>query len=335
MAERREIDPLVRERVVKSILGGSSPIQAAKIIGVDYSTVYRWVKAYEKSGKKALKSKKREGRPRIGDKDKLNKLMKAVKRPASKFGFKTDLWNCTRILQYCNKTLKLKVSRSTINRRLREANLSYKIPEKAFVEANVSLQKDWIENHVPKILQKTKEKRAILYFVDEASVSLSPMLGKTWGPIGKPSTVTVTGSRGSISAISAINKSGLLQFSIHKKKIASDQVIRFLKLLLNEHKRRHIVVVLDGASAHKSLKTKAFIESQRRLHVYYLPPYSPKFNPDEKVWAHLKHIEMAAHSATTKEELERVTRFSLSKIKKSKELVKGIFFRCHIASLMT
>ena len=112
-------------------------------------------------------------------------------------------------------------------------------------------------------------------------------------------------------------------------------IFGFLKLLLAEHKRRHIVIVLDNAPSHTSNKTKVFIAKQKRLHVHYLPPYSPQFNPDEKVWAYLKHIEMAAHNAKTKDDLERVTRSSLSKIQKSKELVKGIFFRCHIASLMT
>lgn len=333
--KRKEIDSNTREKIVKSVLSGSSPIEAAKILGVDYTTVYRWVKSYEESGKKGLKNKPRSGRPKVGDEEKLKLLVNAVKKPASKFGFKSDLWNCSRIFQYSKNKLKLSLSKSTILRRLHESNLSYRVPEKSFVQANVKLQSDWVDSHVPKILDETRDLKAILYFVDEASISLSPMQGKTWGPIGKPLNVKVTGNRGSISAISAISKTGLLQFSIHKKKISSNEVIRFLKLLLSEHKRRHLVVVLDNASSHTSNKTRSFIAKQKRLHVHYLPPYSPQFNPDEKVWAHLKHIEMAGHNAKTKEDLERVTRSSLSKIQKSKELVKGIFFRCHIASLMT
>ncbi len=178
MKKRREVDISTKEKVIESIKSGISPIQAAKVIGVNYTTVYRWAKAYEKSGKKGLKNKERTGRPRIIDKDKLKKLVKAIEKPASKFGFKNDLWNCSRVRMYCKKYLDLRISKSTINRRLLEANLSYKIPEKAFVEANVKLQKDCIENHVPKILGKTREKKAVLYFVNEASISLSPMLGK-------------------------------------------------------------------------------------------------------------------------------------------------------------
>ena len=53
--------------------------------------------------------------------------------------------------------------------------------------------------------------------------------------------------------------------------------------------------------------TKEFIDSQARLHVFYLPPYSPDWNPDEKVWNHLKNHELKAHRAKTKQELYDLT----------------------------
>ncbi|MBE7445670.1 MAG: transposase [Planctomycetia bacterium] len=38
-------------------------------------------------------------------------------------------------------------------------------------------------------------------------------------------------------------------------------------------------------------------------HVFYLPPYSPDFNPDEQVWNYLKHEELKSHQARTKDQL--------------------------------
>src|SRR5436190_20397144 len=67
---------------------------------------------------------------------------------------------------------------------------------------------------------------------------------------------------------------------------------------MREHPRRHVVVVMDQAKPHTSKMTKAFIESKPRLHVFYLPPYSPDWNPDEKVWNYLKNHELKAHRAT-------------------------------------
>ena len=41
---------------------------------------------------------------------------------------------------------------------------------------------------------------------------------------------------------------------------------------------------MDQASYHTSKKVKEYVEKQKRLYVFYLPPYSPNFNPDQKLW---------------------------------------------------
>ncbi len=58
--------------------------------------------------------------------------------------------------------------------------------------------------------------------------------------------------------------------------------------MLKHHKRRHIVIVMDNASCHRSKKTKEFIKGNKRLHVFYLPTHSPDFNPDENFLSILK-----------------------------------------------
>jgi len=50
---------------------------------------------------------------------------------------------------------------------------------------------------------------------------------------------------------------------------------------------------------------------QKRLHTFHLPSYSPDWNPDEKVWNHLKHHELKGHQAKTKDELKKLTRRKL------------------------
>ena len=132
----------------------------------------------------------------------------------------------------------------------------------------------------------------------------------------------------------AISSSGDLLFSLHTKRIASAAVIKFLEQMLKHHPRRHLVVVMDRATPHTSKVTRKFIEEQKRLHVFYLPPYSPEFNPDEKVWAHLKNHELKSHQARSQDELKLLTRRKLRNMSKDKKLLKGIFFRCCVAKLM-
>ena len=62
-----------------------------------------------------------------------------------------------------------------------------------------------------------------------------------------------------------------------------------------------------------------------------MPKYSPYWNPDEKVWNHLKHQELKSHQAKTKEELRELTQRKLELMAKSPRLLRGIFFRCCVA----
>ena len=156
---------------------------------------------------------------------------------------------------------------------------------------------------MPKIRRAVRKYRAILYFQDEANISLTALLAKTWAPRGKTPKQEVTGKRGGVSAMSAISGSGQLLFRLHDKRIASEEVMEFLDQMLKHHLRRHLVVVMDQAPPHTSKRTKAFIASKLRLHVFHLPKYSPDWNPDEKVWNHLKHQELKGHQAKTKAEL--------------------------------
>ena len=134
--------------------------------------------------------------------------------------------------------------------------------------------------------------------------------------------------------MSAITGRGGLIFRLHEKRITSVEIVDFLSQMLRHHPRRHLVVVMDQAPPHVSHKTMAFIETQRRMHVFHLPTYSPDWNPDEKVWNHLKHQELKGHQARTKDELRDLTEAKLVAMSQDPELLQGIFFRCCIAELL-
>jgi transposase len=173
-----------------------------------------------------------------------------------------------------------------------------------------------------------------LYFQDESNISLTAFLGKTWSPRGQTPKAMVTGLRGGVSAMSAISGRGSLVFRLYEKRIASAEVIEFLHQMLRHHPHRHFVVVMDRATPHTSQLTRTFIASQKRLHVFYLPSYSPTWNPDEKVWNHLKCQELKSHQAKSKEELKQLTYNKLHAMSKNPSLLRGIYFRSCVADFL-
>jgi len=321
----------IRARAVDAVLRGQGKGEVARAFGVDRGTLYRWMIRYQEDGDNGLRRKIGSGRPRtLGELDE-DELRGIVLQPASAFDYETDLWTVGRLHRVITERYQVDVSKDTIWRRLREAGLTYQKPEREYYEADEEARQKWRRYEVPKIRRAVRKYKAILYFQDESNVSLTAFLGKTWAPCGQTPKANVTGKRAGLAAMSAISRRGHLLFRLHQKRIASKEVIDFLRQMLKHHPRRHLVVVMDRAPPHVSKKTQAYIASQPRLHVFHLPSYSPDWNPDEKVWNHLKHHELKSHQAKTKDELKTLTRRKLKRMSNDRSLIRGLYFRCYVA----
>jgi len=262
----------IRVRAVEAVRHGMAVAEVAKAYHVNRSTVHRWAERYETHhGNQGLLRQPVSGRPCILSQISDLQLLSIVLKPASRFDYETDFWTCPRLCRVIQQQFKVKPSRWTVWRWLRNAGLTYQKPERHYFEADETKRQAWIKKELPKIRRAVQKYRAILYFQDESHISLTALLGRTWSLRGQTPIQEVTGKRGGVSAMSAISKNGSLIFTLLEKRIASDEVIHFLEQMLKHHPRRHLVVVMDQALPHKSKKTQAFIDSQRRLHVFYLP----------------------------------------------------------------
>lgn len=323
----------IRVRAVQAVWRGWGIAEVAAAYDTDRSTVFRWVRRYEEQGETGLLRRPGSGRPRKLDDLDEKDLRGLVLEPASNYGYETDFWTVGRLQAVIDQVYEIEVSKDTVWRRLRDAGLTYQKPERQYYEIDEATRQQWVRKEVPKIRRTVKKHRAILYFQDESHVSLTALLGKTWSPRGQTPKMKVTGNRGGVAAMSAISQRGRLLFRLHEKRIASTEVIAFLRQMLVHHRRRHLVVVMDQAPPHVSKMTKGYIAEQRRLRVFYLPAYSPDWNPDEKVWNHLKHQELKGHQARTKSELKTLAKRKLDRMSKDPKLIRGLFFRCCVANL--
>lgn len=321
----------MRSRAVVAVERGQPVGQVAEAYGVNRTTLFRWLCRFTIDGQRGLERRVGSGRPRLLAALDMERINDIVLEPASAFGFESDLWTVGRLRRVIREQYGVTVSPDTVWRRLREAGFTYQKPERRYFEVNEEAREEWLRVDAPRIRADVRKFRAILYFQDESNVSLTAFLGKTWGFRGQTPQVSVTGKRGGVTAMSALSGQGRLLFRLFSQRIASAQVIYFLGQMLQHHPRRHLVVVMDQAPPHVSQKTRGYIDSQRRLHVHYLPKYSPDWNPDEKVWNHLKHHELKGHQAKTKEELRTLTQRKLATMSRNPSLLRGLFFRCCVA----
>jgi transposase len=333
MSDGTHLSSDVRCRAAKAVLGGMPVVDVAAALGVDRKTVSRWLARFANEGWSGLRRKAGSGRPRKLEDLSEQELLNIVLKGAEAFGHETDLWTVARLQRVIADEFQITLSKNTVWRRLRDAGLTYQKPEREYYEIDEATREAWLRDEVPKIRRTVRKHRAILYFQDESNLSLTAFLGKTWSPRGLTPKAKVTGKRAGVAATSAISRNGHLSFRLVDKRIASQEVIEFLDQMLHHHSRRHLVVVMDQAPPHTSHKTGSWIDQQPRLHTFYLPKYSPDWNPDEKVWNHLKHRELASHQAKTKDELKQRARRKLHSMAKRPQLLRGLFFRCCVAQL--
>jgi transposase len=222
------------------------------------------------------------------------------------------------------------VSIPTLWRQLKKLKLSGQKPERRALEQDPKARAQWLTTEWARIQRRAKQQRALLFFEDESVARLTPTVGRTWAPVGQTPLVRVTGKRASVLVMSALGLQGRLFFTIPSEKVNATVFIEFLKALLAEYPSRKLFVIADQARAHTAKRVQAFVAGQTRLELFYLPAYSPDFNPDEGVWSHLKSQELKAHQATNKEELTKKTHQALKRMAKRPALIRSFFKRCNI-----
>lgn len=83
----------------------------------------------------------------------------------------------------------------------------------------------------------------------------------------------------------------------------SKQFILFLHQLHQSNRDKKLIIILDNGSIHKSKKVQAFVKKHAWVELFFLPPYSPEYNPIERFWHWLKQTVYGCKSFTTMEEL--------------------------------
>ena len=106
---------------------------------------------------------------------------------------------------------------------------------------------------------------------------------KGYAPIGskiKP-ILTHTARKFKVNMISAITNTGKSMFALYDDSIATDNFIDFLEKVIKSNDKK-VFMIVDNLRVHHAKLVKAWEEKHKdKIKLFYLPPYSPEFNPDE------------------------------------------------------
>ncbi len=135
--------------------------------------------------------------------------------------------------------------------------------------------------------------------------------------------VSRTGARFGLDRMSAVRAQGKFRLLTVKGRMGAAQFIELIKPLLH-HAQRMVFLIVDGHPAHKAKMVKRFYESVKdRFRLFYLPPYSPELNPDERAWNDGKNNAIGRQAITSPEHLKAAVMSRLRFIQKSPDRVRA------------
>jgi transposase len=277
---------------------GHSVQEIAEVLRVKVRTVYEWLGRFVRERFNWLCGKHYQGR---GRKMKLTKtqceeLGRIIDKGPGKAGFDMGVWTSAMIQEVMQREFGVLYACRYICSLLKKLKISYKkatfVPDKVDSEEWQQKRKVWKEETWPEILRLAEETGAVILFGDEASFRQWGSLAHTWGRRGKKSVVKTCGKRKCLKYFGTIElKGGDFQYMECEGRYNGDTYLTFLKQLLARYSRP-IILIEDGAPYHHRHDVTAFkdaLKAQGRLFAHKLPPYSPDFNPIEKLWKNTKH----------------------------------------------
>lgn len=102
-------------------------------------------------------------------------------------------------------------------------------------------------------------------------------------------TVPAAGTNRKLCVYGSFNhRTGQTHYLVHGRKNGR-QFAEFLRQLLEANRQRHLVLVLDNASYHRTAEVLDLLTAHEdHVFVLWLPKYSPELNLIEGLWGYLK-----------------------------------------------
>ena len=133
-------------------------------------------------------------------------------------------------------------------------------------------------------LKNEDHRQLRLMFQDEARFGRMSDPRSCWAPVPHRPVVNLALVREFHYEYAAVSPwDGCLDF-MTAEKMNTDSMSRFLLQVSEAHKDEFIVMVVDGASSHRSKELKV----PENVSLIRLPPYSPELNPAEQIWNMLR-----------------------------------------------
>lgn len=300
---RKSQSVLIRERAQAILLSdkGFKPYDVAQIIFRDEKTVREWFKVFTKERIASIFPKY------LGNENaaKLTRIQKeqirqVLAKPPSEYGLPKEFWEVKSLRKYLQAEFGVEYKSDNSYRFIFKLhNYSFHLPAKFDLKRDEKLVRKRLEEIRKIISPLLTDKQWEILAADESRIIWEAITRRAWLPKGQKTVIKVQRSKDYQNFFGCLNlKTGKPHlFEIPWQN--GEEIIRILKKLKKIYLNKHLCLIWDNASFHRTKKLKKKLKTS--LKVFYLlnlPPYAPDTNPQEHVWKYAKD-EISNHQCAT------------------------------------
>lgn len=280
LAHRRERNKKFAYRINAVILLGSgwSLGEVKDALLLDEETLRNCVNYYKTGGLKLLLKNNHKG-------SESNLSEKQIKELCQELD--TTIYLTTQsVIEYCIKTFKVSYSLSGMRDLLHRINYDYKKPKLVPGDPDDEAQKIFVKQYEEFMLKKSDNVEVL--FMDAVHPQHNTMAAYGWIKRGEKREIATTTGRERLNLHGAMNAETLEVTVMESETVDEDSTITLLEALERKYPLAAMIyVILDNARYHYSKKVRAFLEKSR-VHLVFLPSYSPNLNLIERLWKFFK-----------------------------------------------
>src|SRR5574344_2265260 len=311
---------------------GMKNSEVAQIVGVNPGTVSIWRSRYLKNEKRKIEIGQRERR--ISDKKRLTSdpekkiITKLIDTTPQQLKFKFALWTREAVQTLIKYEIGEELPISTVGDYLAKWQFTSKKPIKRAYERKDSATKAWLEETYPQIKKEAKKEEADIWWADETACVSIPSNLKGYAPIGSKNKPILNhpAQKFKINMISAITNTGKSMFALYDESVNIDKFIDFCQKVIDSNNGKKVFLIVDNLRVHHAKVVKAWEEENSKyIKLFYLPPYSPEFNPDEYLNQDYKRNANKNNIPKNQKELKENTQNYMENLQKNPQKIANFF----------
>ena len=311
---------------------GYTTEEVASFLGVNPSSVRRWVAAFGQHGVGALAARPVSGRPPKLSATQEKIVGRWLADNPTDHGFPTELWTAARLVLLIDEEFGVRFHPDYLTTWLRQRDYTPQLPRRVPRERDDREIARWLAQDWPRIKRKASRRGACLMLLDESGLLMAPLRRRSWALRGHPPEMREkAGHREKVSVVGALwlpprrDRLTLAFQTLVNGYFSNVEVAEFLSGAL-QWLSGPLVVIWDGGSMHKGGPISELVaESKGRLDLERLPPHAPKLNPVEQVWTWLKYDRLCNFAPQDAHDLNEAVIRELDPIREDQQRLRNFF----------